>query len=125
MIKLLKQGRYKLIETRGQTKILTLDTETFAWVNAEGIGEILVTSNKDHVTDSILAIGKYRLYTIKDEARLTDLEHLELFVGDGKWQGYLLTTGLPNETNHRKRIIPTHEVITKMSLSELKRNPII
>ncbi len=122
MIKLLKQGRYKLIETKGQTKILTLDNDTFAWVNAEEIGEILVSSHRDHVTDNILAIGKYRLYQVKDEDLLTDLEHLELFVGDGKWQGYLLTTGLPNETNHRKRIIPTKELITKMSLYELRRN---
>lgn len=120
MIKLLKEGSYTLIETKGQIKILTLDAEaspasgeTFAWINIAGIGEILVASHKGHRTDNFLAIGKYRLYEVKDEEKLTDLLHLELFVGNGKWQGYLLTTGLPTTKNIRKRIIPTEELITK------------
>lgn len=128
MIKLLKEGAYKLIETKGQTKILSLDNEqssssrkTYAWVNVAEIGEILVTSHKKHKTDNILAIGKYRMYQVKDEASLTDLAHLELLVGDGEWQGYLLTTGLPTTKDIRKRIIPTSELITKTSyMKELK-----
>lgn len=82
-------------------------------MNAIDIGEILVTSHKKHKTDAILAIGKYRLYEVKDEPNLTDLHHLELYVGDNTWQGYLLTTGLPNEKKRRSRIIPTDEIITK------------
>lgn len=114
MIKLLQEGHYKLIETKGQTKILVLDDKrVFAWVNALEIGEILVASHKTHKTDNILAIGRYRLYEIKDEPDLTDLLHLELLVGDGVWQGYLLTTGLPTDEKKRNRIIPTKEIITK------------
>jgi hypothetical protein len=116
MIPLKREGQYKLIETKGQTKILTLDDKTYAWVNAAEIGEILVTSHRAHETDNILAIGKYRIYDVKDEPELTDLLHLELFVGEGTWQGYLLTTGLPTTANKRKRIIPTAEVITKSTL---------
>lgn len=114
MIQLLQSGKYSLIETKSQTKILTLDNKkTFAWINAEEIGEILVASHKSHRTDNILAIGNYRLYNIKDEPNLTDLIHLELLVGDGIWQGYLLTTGLPKGKKKRNRIIPTKEIITK------------
>lgn len=114
MIKLLREGKYSLIETKHQSKILTLDDKkTYAWINADAIGEILVVSHKAHVTDCILAVGNYRLYDVKDEPELTDLMHLELFVGDGIWQGYLLTTGLPTDANNRNRIIPTREIITK------------
>lgn len=113
MIKLLRKGEYQLIETKGQTKILTIDDNTYAWVNVSEIGEILVTSHNPHKTDNILALGKYRLYEVKDEPNLTDLQHLELLVGNGRWQGYLLTSGLPTVENIRKRIIPTEELITK------------
>lgn len=114
MIKVIQEGTYQLIETKGQTKILTLEKKrVFAWVNAEDIGEILVTSHKRHKTDNILAIGRYRLYEVKDEPDLTDLQHLEFYVGDKTWQGYLLTTGLPTDEKKRNRIIPTSEIITK------------
>lgn len=114
MIKLVEKGSYTLIETRAHTKILTLDKKKiFAWVNAAAIGEILVTTYKQHQVDHILAVGKYRLYEVKDESKFVDLIHLELLVGDGVWQGYLLPTGLPTEEKKRNRIIPTNEVITK------------
>lgn len=114
MIRILKKGVYSLIETRNQTKILTLDGKViYAWVNAEGIGEILIASDNSHKTDNVLAIGKYRIYRVKDEPKLTDLTHLELHVGNGVWQGYLLTTGLPTSVKKRKRIIPTKEIITQ------------
>lgn len=111
MIKLVREGAYRLIETKGQTKVLTLGRGTFAWVYAEGIGEILVTSHRAHKEDHVLATGEYRLYEVQDEPNLTDLEHLELSVGGGAWQGYLLLTGLPSEKNKRSRIIPTKEII--------------
>lgn len=114
MIKLKKEGTYTLIETQGQTKILTLDgKQVFAWVYAADIGEILVSSHKKHKTDHVLAIGRYRMYEVKSEPKLTDLTHLELFVGEGIWQGYLLLTGLPTTKTVRNRIIPTKEIITK------------
>jgi hypothetical protein len=115
MIKLLEDGNYTLIETQRHIKILNLGKEkVFAWINAAGIGEILVASHNPHKTDHILAVGRYRMYQVKDEAKLTDLIHLELLVGDGIWQGYLLTKGLPDVDNRKRvRIIPTREVITK------------
>lgn len=114
MIKLIREGQYTLIETKGQTKIITLNSKKlFAWINAADIGEILVTSHKSHKIDHILAMGKYRMYEVKDEPKLTDLVHLELLVGEGVWQGYLLPTGLPNDKKKRNRIIPTNELITK------------
>lgn len=114
MITLNLEGAYQLTETKGQTKILTLDnSKTFAWVNVAEIGEILVASHKPHITDTVLAKGRYRLYEVKKEPKLTDLFHLELHAGNGTWQGYLLPTGLPNEKKKRNRIIPTDEIITK------------
>lgn len=115
MIKLLEDGNYTLIETHKHIKILNLGRgKVFVWINAAGIGEILVASHNPHKTDHILALGKYRMYEVKDEAKLKDLVHLELLVGDGIWQGYLLTKGLPGiDTGNRARIIPTKEVITK------------
>ncbi len=116
MIKVMQEGSYLLTETKGQTKILILDNKrTYAWVNAEDIGEILITSHKKHKTDNILATGRYRLYEVKNEPAFTDLQHLELYVGNKIWQGYLLTTGLPTDKKKRNRIIPTSEIITKIT----------
>lgn len=115
MIRLLEKGKYTLIETVAHTKILILDKKVFAWIDAKGIGEILIASHKTHKTDHVLSIGNYRLYGVKNEKALTDLIHLELYVGNGLWQAYLLTTGLPNENKKRVRIIPTKEIITKSS----------
>lgn len=114
MIQLIGEGSYRLIETRNLTKILTLDeTNSFAWVSAGGIGEILVNTERIFMPFHTLSSGKYRIYKVKDEPDLTDLAHLELFIGEGNWQGYLLPTGLPNEKDKRNRIIATKEIITK------------
>ena len=114
MITVLQSGTYELFDTKEQTKILILDKKyTFAWVSIREIGEILVTSHKTHKTDTTLALGKYRLYDVKDEPKLSDQIHLELALGEGLWQGYLLPTGLPTNIKKRNRIIPTIEVITK------------
>lgn len=112
MITSLQQGHYELDETRSQTKILKLDNQPYAWVHAQEIGELLVSSHREHKTDHVLAQGQYQLYEVKDEPALTDLKHLELSTGDGGWQGYLLLTGLPDDEKTRVRIIPTTEVIT-------------
>ncbi len=114
MITVVKTGTFVLIETKEQTKILILDSkDTFAWVNVKNIGEILVASHKEHAADTILSVGNYRMYEVKDEPLLSDQLHLELAVGNGIWQGYLLPTGLPKGKKLRNRIIPTKEVITK------------
>ena len=114
MIKLIKKGTYQLTESKpGQTKILTLDNKNiYAWPNTT-IGEILVTSDGNYDIDSLLSSGQYRLYQVKDDPDLVDLIHLELEVGPGIWQGYLLPTGLPDKKDTKNRIIPTQELITK------------
>lgn len=102
-----------MIETKRDIKILKLkNIGNFVWINAAPIGEILVTTRKPHKTDHALAIGRYRLYDVKGEKDFTDLLHLELFVGDGTWQGYILPTGLPKNGKKRGRIVPTKETIT-------------
>jgi hypothetical protein len=113
MIKLLKEGRYRLSETKHPIKILVLDDSLFAWEMAEQIGELLITTAQNHPIDSVLSRGPYRLYEVEKEAALTNFEHLELFAGDGHWQGYLLLSGLPTEEGNRHRIIATNELITK------------
>jgi hypothetical protein len=113
MIKLVRYGQYELYETKHQTKVLALDDDIFAWVNVDGIGEILVSSKGAHDIECVLCKGTYKIYEVKDEPNFTDLLHLELFVGDGAWQGYLLTSGLPNDEKIRSRVIPTNEIITK------------
>ena len=114
MVTLLRHGNYNLIETHNQTKLLKLDAnDQFAWIWSESIGELLVSTHTTHKTDHILAEGAYTLYDVKDEPDLTDLQHLELSIGNGKWQGYLLLTGLPNKKQQRKRIVPTTERIIR------------
>lgn len=113
MIQLIESGKYKLIETKGQSKILTLEARSYVWMHAAGIGELLISTHKTHRMDYILAMGNYRIYEVRSEPNLTDLIHLELFVGDGLWQGYLLLTGLPDRTKVRSRIVPTDELVTK------------
>lgn len=114
MIKTLKKGIYQLLETKNQTKILILDDkQIYAWIYALDIGEILVNSSKKHIKDVVLALGKYCLFDVKDENKLTDMQHLELEVGKNKWQGYLLLTGLPTGKDKRNRIIPTDQLINQ------------
>lgn len=112
MISLINSGDYKMIETKADTKVLDLNGSTFAWVNAKGIGEILVTTHRRHKTDAILSVGRFKLYEVKDEPGISDLEHLELEVGKGVWQSYLLLTGLPTDARKRTRIIPSQDLIT-------------
>lgn len=112
MIKTLQTGSYRLQETKGHVKILNLDGQDYAWVAAEGIGEILVTSHVPHKMDHMLATGSYNIYDVTDEPKLSDQQHMELEVGRQLWQGYLLLTGLPNDSKKRSRIIPTREIIT-------------
>lgn len=112
MISLLNSGEYRLAETKADTKVLELNGSAFVWVIAKGIGEILVTTHKQHKADAVLSVGRFKLYEVKDEPGITDLTHLELEVGKGEWQSYLLLTGLPTDVNKRTRIIPSQDYIT-------------
>lgn len=114
MIKLLQHGEYRLTESKGLKKILDLSEQgLYVWLNASGIGEILVPARKKIPEQYILSQGKYRVYQVKGEPELTDTLHLELLVGEGRWQGYLLLTGFPRTDHIKTRIIPTKELITR------------
>ena len=102
-----------MIETRNDVKILKLDKKTYVWIFTKSIGEILVATHRGHRTDQKLVKGEYRIYDVKDEPMLVDQLHLELAIGEGDWQGYLLPTGFPKDRKTRTRIIPTNERITK------------
>lgn len=112
MIDIFQTGTYKLIETKQHIKILYLDDTAYAWIEPHNIGEILVMSHSPHRADLLLSMGAYRIYNVGDEEKLSDQMHMELVVGKGVWQGYLLPTGLPTDDKKRARIIPTREVIT-------------
>ncbi len=124
MIKLIRSGDYQLIETKNDTKILQLDKDTYAWIKAENIGHILVDTYRPFKTDYTLAVGKYRLYDVKEEPDFTDQIHLELFIGGGRWQGYLLLTGLPTDKKTRVRLIPTKEIISAPNKTDRAGRPI-
>lgn len=112
MIKLIKSGRYKLIRTKHYVKILYLDKDAFAWIEPPKIHELLVTTHRQHKTDCLLSVGRYNLYDLKDDQRFSSHLRLELEVGEGQWQGYLLLNGLPTDQKIRCGIIPAHDVVT-------------
>ena len=93
--------------------MLYLDDQGYHWGYAPQIGQLLTFSKHPHAESYRLAQGNYRLYEVKDEPKLVDLEHLELSITKGVWQGYLLLTGLPKARKIRSRIEPTAEVISK------------
>lgn len=113
MIRVIKDGNYRLFETKDYTRILELDSAQYAWVTAEKIGEILVLTHSPHNIEQLLSMGKYRLYEVRDEPKLVDEPHLELHICNKAWQAYLLPTGLPTKGKSRSRLIPTKEVISR------------
>lgn len=113
MIKLISKGKYKLVMRSDNDKTLVLGKQGYHWTLAKGIGEILTFCKSVHKEAYAISEGQYRLYDVKKEEKLIDLQHLELSVGEGKWQGYLLLTGLPTVKNLRNRIIATKELVTK------------
>lgn len=116
MIKLIKKGSYRLVATKDHKRMLYLDGQGYQWAYAEHIGDLLAFSKHPHTFNYLLALGAYRIYRVKDEPKLVDLDHLELQVGDGQWQGYLLLTGLPTRRKIRSRIEPTREVISGFAI---------
>jgi len=112
MIVLLRSGIYSLAETKQSTKILYLDKTGYALIEPLPFGSMLVLIRRAQQDRQLLSTGNYRLYDVTNEPHLADEPHLELEVGDDQWQGYLLPTGLPDDTHPRRRIIATHELIT-------------
>ena len=114
MIKLIQSGVYQLTQTTGESKILTLDkAQIYTWRHSKETDVIWTTFHTAQKSDHLLAMGKYRYYTVEDDFQLTDALHLELLVGEGVWQGYLLSLGFPRSENKHSRIIPTHELVSR------------
>lgn len=112
MITKSRTGSYRIALTHRRTKMLYLDDQHFAWLTTKDIGDILVASHRDQDIEVMLGTGHYCMYQVEDEPQLTDVWHLELQYGQTTWQGYLLPAGLPDAINPRRRIIPTHQIIT-------------
>ena len=111
MISLLRNGQYLLGETSQHTRILYLDDQCYVWLFVPSIGDILSYTAQQHEIKTELSSGDFRLYDVKSEADLIDLQHLELHTSRRHWQGYLLLTGLPRANKKRSRIIPTKETV--------------
>lgn len=111
MIKLLTKGVYELVWTKDEKRVLYLGGQGYLWSHAKGIGELLTFSKHAHKTSYVLTKGQYKIYAVKKEPKYVDLQHLELSIGDGGWQGFLLLTGLPTKTKIRSKIVPTEEII--------------
>lgn len=118
MIRAIKKGKYEIVETKYRTKLLYLDENAFAWIHPKNIGEILVSSHHVRESDVKVSQGVYILYDVVNEDALTDLKHLELEYSPGKWQGYLLPTGLPRGRKIRAKIIPTNELVSSVRLPD-------
>lgn len=117
MITLQNVGAYRLIQTKKHhTKILYLENISYAWVKFENIGEVLIVSHKDYPQECTLSTGRYMLYKVQSERSLRSGMHLELQVGQDKWQGYLIPDGLPDNRRIHTRIIPVGEVVTSNTL---------
>lgn len=112
MITTQAKGTYILVGTKDHKTMLYLDKQGYLRSYAPRIGELLTFSKRKHTTQYTLAMGRYAIYRVKDEPDLVDLDHLELSLGRGMWQGYLLLTGLPTAKKIRSRIVPTNEIIT-------------
>ncbi len=91
MIRVLGEGEYKLAETPAQIKILVLGNRSYLWLfKPDHRQTLVVATRKKPKVDHVLAIGRYRLYEVKDESDLSNFMHLELSLGNRRWQGYLL-----------------------------------
>lgn len=114
MISVLKRGEYKILEAKNNIRILILDNkEVFEWNSQAKNGEISISSYKNNQDDNLLSVGNYRLYNVEDETDYIGQKHLELQVGCGYWQGYLLPKDLPKKNKESNVIIPTKELLTK------------
>jgi len=114
MVKLLQAGRYKLEETAGDEKVLTLDdNKSFLWTEAKGSGNLKYVKLNSIETCCLHAMGNYRLYNVKNEQGLLNGQHINFHTTKSIWRGFLLPSGLPTQTDKTKKILRTTEVITK------------
>lgn len=113
MITVLQTGTYQLYK-QDSTRLLTLNgKKRYLWQKNHGPTEYLTLLPRQERTAELSASGAFRLYDVKKETNLTDGMHLELFVGEGCWERYLLPDKLPNVKAKVSDIVKTDECITK------------
>lgn len=116
MVRIIGSGTYKLTETKDNQKILSLGKyNNFQWVSTGCEGQIKYVKLDPKQICCLLSTGNYRIYEVKNELGLSNSKHIELHVGRGKWQGYLLPKGLPAKLQRKRVIVQTNEIITKSS----------
>lgn len=105
MICTIKSGSFQFFESPSQAKILVLDRKRpYAWIRSSQGGDILVYSSYRMDSCTLSSSGRYRLYMVTSEAKLSDQVHLELLIGKGRWQGYLLPTGFPTKRGEKREL---------------------
>ena len=118
MIRVVTKGEYMLLKTCDDRTLLLLEeNDPVMWIADSGCADLLEICDKAYSTKCVIVYGNYRLYEVKDESYLTGWEHLELTVGKGRWQGYLLPHGLPSGGKRRREIISTEELISVVRIA--------
>lgn len=112
MITLIQKGTYEIVSTKDHGIMMILDDQRYLRSYAPKIGDLLTYAKSEHAINYYIARGNYRIYRVKDEPNLVDLDHLERSLGRGMWQGYLLLTKLPTAKKICSRIVPTNEIIS-------------
>ena len=115
MIKLIESGKYELVETETNLKVLMFgSTKAFLWKNSGCSGKLEYIKFDPNQICCTLSVNNYRLYGVANDTTLNNGIHLELYAGKKIWQPYLLSKGLPTVKNKKKPISKIDEVITKV-----------
>ena len=118
MIKNLQSGAYKLVKNNIGNELLYLGNKPYIWRTTPTGTCSLEATHRLQTDECILSTGQYRLYSVSDDNIFSNLTHLELLVGSGKWQGYTLPQGLPTMGSGRASFRPTNETITNASYNK-------
>lgn len=114
MITVIDRGSYCLLENKKQGKMLIFDgKKSYSIKDYGSLKKIYFNPLRNVKNDCLLCMGNFRLYKVSNEEHLSSNFHLELNIGQGQWQGYLLPKGLPKNRTINK-IIPTQELISTL-----------
>lgn len=116
----------KLLTAKQEDNVLILDKEdesgviktTYRFNPHYKKGEMSFVSTSSIGIDGKILSGRFRMYETTDEAQFADGTHLELCEGEGKWNCYVLPTGLPNEKELQKEYFSTNKCVTKCYCSK-------
>lgn len=121
-VKVKKQGHYKLLKTNHGHTILDLDDKDYyAWIEGQQ-GEILVHSDSHHEFKKTEQEGDFKFVDFEDDPEYQDMPHLFLEEG-GKYREVVLPNGLPTKKDHQKKIVDTHNKLSKKDVEDYLENP--